>query len=323
MKLIYEHHLDPSIFHLGPLQPRWYALMYIVGFIFAYNIIVRHPKFVGRGFNKEDAMDVMTYGFFGVILGGRLGYVLLYNLPYYLQHPTKIIAVWEGGMAFHGALIGCILAAILYARKKKIPVLTFFDIIALPTPLGLMFGRLGNFINGELWGKPTDGSWGVRFKEYTATGQMHYGPLRHPTQLYEAGLEGLTLFLVLFLATRYGKKLKDGSIGALFLMGYGCARFTVEFWRIPDPQIGYLYGGWLTQGQVLSTPMILGGLIMLLLVNFWPRKAVPEESQTAVVSDSETIPASVANAVEAEAEVESEAESESQASESSSENPKA
>lgn len=272
MNLIYEHHLNPSIFQLGPLQPRWYAVMYILGFVLTYLMVSRHPKFVGRGFSKDDAMDVLTYGFFGVILGGRLGYILFYNLPYYLQHPMKILAVWEGGMAFHGGLIGSIIACALYAHRKKIPMRTFFDIVALPTPLGLMLGRIGNFINGELWGKETDGTWGFRFVEgQTASGDAIYGPLRHPTMLYEGLLEGLLLFIILWVATKYFTKLKDGSIGALFLIGYGCARVTVEFWRMPDAQISYLFGTkWLTMGHVLSTPMILGGILMLIFVNLKP-----------------------------------------------------
>lgn len=292
--MIYTHNLDPAIFKLGQLQPRWYAVMYILGFIFAYLIISRHPKFKALGKTKDDAMDLLTYGFVGVLAGGRLGYVLFYNLQQYLANPLEILKIWSGGMSFHGGLIGSILAIAFYARKKKIPILTMFDIAALPTPIGLFFGRLGNFINGELWGKPTDGSWGVRFKDVYKDPQGNplvdaqgnfapqHGVPRHPTQLYEAALEGLLLFFILWLATHFGKKLKPGSVGALFLLGYGCARFAVEFNRLPDSQLGYLYGGWLTMGHLLSAPMILGGLIMLLVVNRPGAKAFePLEVNTA------------------------------------------
>lgn len=274
--MVFEYpYINPPVFQLGPIAPRWYAMMYIIGFIFAYLLISRHPKFVARGLTKDDAMDYLTYGFIGVIGGGRLGYVLFYNFSMYLQNPLEILKVWQGGMSFHGGLIGVILATMLYARRRKIPMAAMFDIVALPTPIGLFFGRLGNFINGELWGKPTDGSWGVKFVESqqrlspTDPSQVQniFGPPRHPTQLYEAALEGALLFAILWLATRYGRNLKDGSVGALFLMGYGCARFTVEFWRIPDAHIGYLYGEWLTMGHILSTPMIIGGLLMLIAVN--------------------------------------------------------
>ncbi|PKL76562.1 MAG: prolipoprotein diacylglyceryl transferase [Candidatus Melainabacteria bacterium HGW-Melainabacteria-1] len=233
-----------------------------------YLFISRNAKFIGMGKTKDDAMDLMTYGFIGVLAGGRLGYILFYNLPYYLQNPQKILFIWEGGMAFHGGLIGSILAVMLYARHKKIPLLTMWDIVALPAPLGLMCGRIGNFINGELWGKPTDGSWGVRFWEPIAGGnQTALGPPRHPTQLYEALLEGLLLFVLLWFASR-SSRLKPGSIGALFLTGYGIARFAIEFNRLPDAHIGYLVGtDWLTMGHVLTLPMILGGLGMLLWCN--------------------------------------------------------
>lgn len=287
MPLIYDHNLQSAIFKLGPLQPRWYAMMYILGFVALYFVAVKHPRFKAHGLNKDDAMDLLTYGFVGVLAGGRLGYILFYNLSYYLQHPLKIFFIWEGGMAFHGGLIGSIVALIVYARHKKLPVLTTFDIVALATPLGLMFGRIGNFINGELWGRPTDGSWGVRFRELQADGSWGYGPLRHPTQIYEALLEGLLLFLLLLAATRWGQRLKPGSIGALFLTGYGCGRFTVEFWRIPDAQIGYLLGtDWLTMGHVLSSPMILGGLLMLLVVSLRPVAAETMPSEATPAPDA-------------------------------------
>jgi phosphatidylglycerol:prolipoprotein diacylglycerol transferase len=273
MSWIYTHDLNPVILQLGPLQPRWYALMYLLGFAASYLMISRNPKFIaamGAQNPKDEAMDFLTYAFFGVILGGRLGYVLFYNLPMYLKRPWEILMVWQGGMSFHGGLIGTILAIALYARAKKIPVLRMFDIVAVPAPLGLFFGRLGNFINGELWGKPTGQNWGVIF---SATGG---GPEpRHPTQLYEAGLEGILLFTLIWLLWRQFKQLRDGVLAGVFLLGYGLARSLVEFNRIPDPQVGYLYGGWLTMGHILCLPMILGGLIILL----WAHRSRPVSSE--------------------------------------------
>jgi phosphatidylglycerol:prolipoprotein diacylglycerol transferase len=276
---IYTHNLSPGIFKLdvfqigslkiGPIEPRWYAVMYLLGFFLTYQLISRNPRFLNMGFTKDDAMDFLTYGFLGVILGGRLGYVLFYNLPDYLREPWKILMVWTGGMSFHGGLIGSIVAIMLYARHKKIPMLRMFDIVAIPTPLGLGLGRLGNFINGELWGKPTAGNWGVRFWEYDKIlNETVLGPPRHPSQLYEMALEGIALFLVLWFVFRYVKRFKEGSLGALFLLGYGLARASIEFCRIPDDQLGYLLGtNWLTMGHLLCVPMIIGGLAMLVWVN--------------------------------------------------------
>jgi phosphatidylglycerol---prolipoprotein diacylglyceryl transferase len=278
---IYTHNLNPVLIKIGPLEPRWYALMYLLGFFVTYQMISRNPRFLGMGFNKDDAMDFLTYGFFGVILGGRLGYVLFYNLPMYLQKPWEILMVWTGGMSFHGGLIGSALAIMVYARHKKIPLLRMFDIVAIPAPLGLMFGRLGNFINGELWGKPTAGNWGVIFN---ATGG---GPApRHPTQLYEAGLEGALLFLIVWLASRYAKNLKEGSLAGLFLLFYGLGRSVIEFTRIPDIQLGYLLGtNWLTMGHVLCLPMILIGLGLLIWVN---RPSAPAQTNTSEQPNQET-----------------------------------
>lgn len=288
---IYTHNLSPILIKLGPLEPRWYALMYLLGFAATYQLIARNPRFLSMGFNKDDAMDFLTYGFLGVILGGRLGYVLFYNLPMYLQKPWEILMVWTGGMSFHGGLIGSIVAIMLYARHKKIPMLRMFDIVAVPAPLGLLFGRLGNFINGELWGKPTAGNWGVVFN---ATGG---GPEpRHPTQLYEAGLEGALLFIVLWLAFRYAKNLKEGSLGAIFLLGYGLGRSVVEFTRIPDVQLGYLLGtNWLTMGHLLCVPMILGGLAMLLWANRPSAPSLEDSLAQALSKTAEKVASTRAN----------------------------
>jgi phosphatidylglycerol:prolipoprotein diacylglycerol transferase len=269
--MIYHHNLNPAIFKLGPLEPRWYAVMYLVGFAVSYFMIARNPKSKAVGLTQDDIMDWLTYGFFGVMLGGRLGYVLFYNLQMYLQNPLDILAIWKGGMSFHGGMLGVILASYLYFRKKKLPVATMWDIVALPVPLALMFGRLGNFINGELWGKPTDGSWGVVFAN-SGGGDMP----RHPTQLYEAFLEGILLFAILWGANKF-LKLKPGSLGGLFLLLYGLGRSVVEFYRLPDAHIGYLYGGWLTMGHMLCLPMILGGLGLLVYFN---RPGAPTAADT-------------------------------------------
>lgn len=292
MNLIYHHNLEPGIFKLGFIEPRWYALMYIMGFIATYYIISNNKDFLARGLTKDDAMDFLTYGFFGVILGGRLGYVLFYGwhadkvtgqmVNSYFQNPLEIAAIWHGGMSFHGGLIGSILAAILYARAKKIPMTLMCDLIALAGPLGLMFGRIGNFINGELWGRPTDGTWGVVF-EKTGGGSMP----RHPTQLYEGFFEGLLLFLVLWFVYKKFKNLKPGTLSGLFLMGYGLGRSVVEFYRIPDPQYGYLYGDWLTMGHVLSLPMILGGLGLFIAVQMRPVQEPPPAKEAHIAQPAE------------------------------------
>ena len=272
-------YLNPPVFQLGPIAPRWYAMMYIIGFVFAYLIISKHSRFKGRGFTNDDVMDYLTYAFVGVLAGGRLGYVLFYGLSKYLANPLEILYIWQGGMSFHGGLLGVIAATALYAYRKKIPLREMFDITALASPIGLFFGRLGNFITGELWGGPTDGTWGVRFKEtYNQVTQTYeYGPPRHPSQLYEAVLEGLLLFVILYAFTRLTytqRKLKPGSVAGMFLLGYGCARFAVEFVRVPDSHINYLFGtGWMTMGHLLSTPMIGIGLLMILVFNMMGEKA--------------------------------------------------
>lgn len=333
--MIYEDNLPHAIFsigpfnlgghQIGPLEPRWYALMYILGFVCLYFIVSKHPRFRELGKTKDDAMDFLTYGFVGVLAGGRLGYILFYNLQWYLAHPGDIIKIWTGGMSFHGGLIGSIVAILLYARNRKIPTLTMLDIVALPTPLGLGFGRIGNFINGELWGKPTNGTWGVKFQEpVPGSTQTVLGPPRHPTQLYEAFLEGVILFSLLWFMT-YKSKLKPGSIGGLFLAGYGCARFLVEFCRLPDAQIGYLYGGWLTMGHVLSLPMIIGGLIMVAWAN---RSGAPSYEALAAKSLSAAPAATAAKAqasgaTQAEASAQAEQSAEQAAADSEEASPKA
>jgi phosphatidylglycerol---prolipoprotein diacylglyceryl transferase len=245
-------HIDPVFLRLGPLEFRWYGLMYICGFMAAYFLILAGAKRKGLPLSKDDVADVIFTVAVGVILGGRLGYILFYNLSYYLSHPLKVFAVWEGGMSFHGGLTGAILAALYYIKKHRLRFYQLADIGFQAAPVGLFCGRIGNFINGELYGRVTDVSWGMVFPGG--------GPLpRHPSQLYEAFLEGPLMFLILFLVGR--KTDKEGVVFWSFIMLYGLFRFLVEFVREPDTQLGYLVGG-LSMGQLLSLPMFLVGAAM-------------------------------------------------------------
>ncbi|MCF6179316.1 MAG: prolipoprotein diacylglyceryl transferase [Geopsychrobacter sp.] len=253
-------HFDPVIFQVGPLAIRWYGLMYLGGFLFGSFWISHLAKGRKLNLSKDSLSDLVFYAVLGVILGGRLGYVVFYNGAFFLEHPLKIFAVWEGGMSFHGGLIGVILAMLLFCRKGKYPVLALGDVIVAAAPIGLGLGRIGNFINGELWGRTTDLPWGMFFP--------YAGDLpRHPSQLYEMTLEGVVLFLVLWQLHR--RKAATGVPFFCFFLLYGCFRFLVEFVREPDIQLGYLWGG-ATMGQLLSLPMILFGIIGLL----WLRQRV-------------------------------------------------
>lgn len=247
--------IDPIAIHLGPIKIHWYGLMYLVGFLGGWWVGVYRAKRPGSGWDPKEVSDYLFYIALGVILGGRLGYVLFYNFAHYLKHPLDIFAIWSGGMSFHGGLIGVCIAMWLYGRKTNRPFLAVTDFLAPLAPIGLGPGRIGNFINQELWGRVTDAPWGMVFR----TG----GPQpRHPTQLYEAALEGLALFLILWFYSRTPRPV--GAVSSLFLVFYGLFRFIVEFVREPDPQLGYLAFGWVTMGQVLSVPMILLGAWM-----FW------------------------------------------------------
>lgn len=247
--------IDPIAIHLGPIKIHWYGLMYLVGFLGGWWVGVYRAKRPGSGWDPKEVSDYLFYIALGVILGGRLGYVLFYNFAHYLKHPLDIFAIWSGGMSFHGGLIGVCIAMWLYGRKTNRPFLAVTDFLAPLAPIGLGPGRIGNFINQELWGRVTDAPWGMVFR----TG----GPQpRHPTQLYEAALEGLALFLILWFYSRTPRPV--GAVSSLFLVFYGLFRFIVEFVREPDPQLGYLAFGWVTMGQVLSVPMIFLGAWM-----FW------------------------------------------------------
>ncbi|HTP66529.1 MAG TPA: prolipoprotein diacylglyceryl transferase [Geobacteraceae bacterium] len=246
-------HIDPVFFHLGPLAFRWYGLMYIIGFIAAYFIILSGVKKKKIGWHRDDVADFVFAIAMGIIIGGRLGYVIFYNLPVYLSHPLKIFAVWEGGMSFHGGLTGGILAGWYFVRKKKVPVFEMADIVAPAIPIGLGLGRIGNFINGELYGRVTTVPWGMVFP---GGGNLP----RHPSQLYEAILEGPVMFLVLWLLGR--RDLPAGVVSWSFIALYGLFRLSVEFFREPDQQLGFVAGNF-SMGQLLSLPMLLLGLIMI------------------------------------------------------------
>ncbi len=245
---------DPVALQLGPLAIRWYGLMYLLAFgLFLLLGRQRIKSQCGSGWNAQQLDDMLFFGVLGVVLGGRLGYVLFYQPAHFLAHPLEIFAVWQGGMAFHGGFLGVLAAMWIFARKHGKPWLSLTDFIAPLVPLGLATGRLGNFINGELWGRPTDVPWGMVFPQID-------GQVRHPSQLYQFALEGVTLFVILWLFS--AKPRPTGAVSGLFLLGYGSFRFIAEFAREPDDFLGLLSFG-LSMGQWLSLPMILAGAAML------------------------------------------------------------
>lgn len=245
--------IDPVFLKLGPLQFRWYGLMYVLGFVLSYFIVRSEVRRRKLELDAEGVADLIFFMAVGVVLGGRLGYVLFYDLAAYLAKPLKIFYIWEGGMSFHGGMLGVAVAAIWFARSRKLPLLQLADLAALAAPVGLGLGRIGNFINGELYGRPTDLPWGVIFPEGGSVP-------RHPSQLYEAFLEGLLLFFVVrWLARRIPVA---GSAMAAFLAGYGLFRSFVELFRQPDSQLG-LFWGFFSMGQLLSLPLFVFGVGMM------------------------------------------------------------
>ncbi|MBO0756813.1 MAG: prolipoprotein diacylglyceryl transferase [Bradyrhizobiaceae bacterium] len=249
--------INPEIFAIGPFAIRWYALAYILGILFGWlfaRFIIRQEKYWGgpAPLTVSDYDDFIVWVTLGIILGGRTGYVLFYNLPHFMANPLEILEVWKGGMSFHGGFLGCVMAVLLFARHRGISTLSLGDITCGVGPIGLLLGRLANFVKPELWGRPTDVPWAMVFP--TA------GPLpRHPSQLYEAGLEGIVLFIILALLMRAGALKRPGLIIGAFAIGYALMRTFCEFFREPDVQLGFLWGG-LTMGMVLSIPLFIVGL---------------------------------------------------------------
>jgi phosphatidylglycerol:prolipoprotein diacylglycerol transferase len=261
---------DPIALSIGPIAIRWYALAYIggivAGWIYARSLIKKERLWGGPApISLVQLDDFILWVTIGIIVGGRTGYVLFYNPAFFIQHPAEIFQLWNGGMSFHGGFLGCVAAVMLFARKNDISILSLGDITTAVAPIGLFLGRLANFINSELWGRTTDASvpWAVIFP--------NGGPdPRHPSQLYEAGLEGILLFAILAIMIRMGALKRPGLILGSFIAIYGLARITAEFFREPDPQLGFLWGG-LTMGMLLSIPMIIAGAILIMMA--WRREA--------------------------------------------------
>ncbi|RRO05690.1 prolipoprotein diacylglyceryl transferase [Pectobacterium aquaticum] len=266
---------DPVIFSIGPLALHWYGLMYLVGFIFAMWLAVRRANKLGSGWTKDEVENLLYMGFLGVFVGGRLGYVLFYAFPSFLENPLYLFKVWDGGMSFHGGLMGVICVMLWFAHRTKRNFFQVADFIAPLIPFGLGAGRLGNFINGELWGRvTTDTPWAMLFPGSRGEDMVlavsnpqwqtifnQYGMLpRHPSQLYQMMLEGVALFIILNLFIRKSRPM--GSVSGLFLIGYGMFRIITEFFRQPDAQLG-LFGGLFSMGQILSLPMVIAGILMM------------------------------------------------------------
>ena len=247
--------IDPVLISIGPFAIRWYALAYIGGLVIAWRycrwLAVRPPQSV-----SADAFDdFLLWATLGILLGGRLGYVLFYKPDFYLANPLEILFIWRGGMSFHGGLLGMVAAEVMFARRRGLPVLALADIVAAASPIGLFLGRIANFINGELFGRPSEVPWAMVFP--------HGGPQpRHPSQLYEAAVEGLVLLLVLHLMVRAGALERRGTLAGAFLIGYALARMLAEMFREPDAYLGFLLGG-TTMGQWLSLPLLLAGLALV------------------------------------------------------------
>ncbi len=250
--------VDPIIIEIGPFAIRWYALAYVLGIIIAW-FVVKYFNRTNKVFDeKKVSDDFFAYAVLSVIIGGRLGYVLFYNLSFYLNNPLDILKVWEGGMSFHGGLIGVLIGSYLFCKKHKINYLSFTDLVSISIPVGLFFGRIANFINMELYGRTTKSRFGIVFPN---AGDLP----RHPSQLYEAASEGLILFIILFYLAKYTNAQKHrGLLSGIFLIGYGISRFTVEFFREPDIQIGYIFK-YFTLGQLLTIPLIIFGILLIII----------------------------------------------------------
>jgi len=257
--------INPVALDLGPLKVHWYGLTYLIGFVGAYFLMNYRAKKTGE-FTQEQVSDLVFWGALGVILGGRFGYVLFYNFNHFLSDPLSLFAIWEGGMSFHGGMLGVMISLTLYGRKINKTFFELMDFVVPVVPIGLGAGRVGNFIGGELWGRVTDVPWAMVFP------RADEFP-RHPSQLYQFALEGVALFLIVWFFS--SKPRPRMVVSGIFLASYGVFRFVVEFARQPDSHIGFLYGDWLTMGQVLSTPMILIGIAFMVIG--YKKYSVPEK----------------------------------------------
>jgi phosphatidylglycerol:prolipoprotein diacylglycerol transferase len=246
-------HMNPVAFSLGPLQVHWYGLMYLLGFILAWLLAHWRVKHYHLPWTSEQISDLIFYSALGVVIGGRMGYMLFYNTPQFISTPWILFKLWEGGMSFHGGLIGVLIAVLFFARKIKKSFWEVADFTAPLVPLALAAGRVGNFINGELWGRVTNVPWAMIFPHID-------NQPRHPSQIYEFGLEGIALFIVVWWYA--ARPRPAGCVSAMFLMGYATARLIIECFREPDTQLGFVAFNWLTMGQLLSIPMFLAGLLL-------------------------------------------------------------
>ena len=262
--------IDPIIFSIGPVSLRWYGTMYLIGFIAALLMANKAADRSHGLWTREQVSDLLFYGFLGVVLGGRVGYVLFYQFDYFLSDPLYLLEIWQGGMSFHGGLLGVILAIFIFARKTKKSFLMVGDFVAPLVPIGLGMGRLGNFINAELWGRETDVAWAMVFP----TDQLQLP--RHPSQLYEFALEGVVLFAILYIISRKTQRL--GLASGVFLIGYGVFRSIVEFFREPDAHLG-LYLSFISKGQILSIPMIVAGIFIIYIGYLIQQKTAISEGE--------------------------------------------
>lgn len=263
--------VDPVALRLGPISVHWYGLAYLAAFVISALVARWLIRRWGLALNDDDLLSILLAAVLGVVLGGRLGYVLFYGGDHYLRNPGEILALWDGGMSFHGGLAGIMIAGVVVARILDMPTLTLWDLGAVGAPSGFLLGRVANFINGELWGRVSDVPWAVVFPEVGP-------PARHPSQLYEAVLEGAVLLTVMILLARRTPPRPRGELVGWVLALYGIFRIMVEFFREPDSQLGFLLGGWMTMGMVLSVPMVIAGA---LLVRWAGLKGLPQRGRRA------------------------------------------